>query len=58
MGEVEDVEQRLGPFRIGGRNFAVVLHLKRLAPAPSGRVRIADISPPPGADVGYPRLGG
>jgi hypothetical protein len=28
---LEDVEQRLGPFRIGGQDFAVVLHSKRLS---------------------------
>ena len=30
---LEDVEQRLGPFRLGGQDLTVVLHLKRLAPA-------------------------
>jgi hypothetical protein len=30
---LEDAEQRLGPFRIGGQDFTVVLHLKRLARA-------------------------
>ena len=28
---LEDAERRLGPFRIGGQDFTVVLHLKRLA---------------------------
>jgi hypothetical protein len=29
----KDAQQRLGPFRIGGQDFSVVLHLKRLARA-------------------------
>ena len=29
---LKDVEERQGPFRIGGRDFVVVLHLKRLIP--------------------------
>jgi hypothetical protein len=32
---LQDTEQRLGPFRIRGQDFVVVLHLKRLAPAQS-----------------------
>src|SRR5260370_29933118 len=30
---LEDAEQRLGPFRVGGQDFMVVLQLKRLAQA-------------------------
>jgi hypothetical protein len=30
---LQDVEERQGPFRIGGRDFVVVLRLKRLVPA-------------------------
>jgi hypothetical protein len=32
-GGVQDVEQSLGPFALGGQNYAVVLHEKRLADA-------------------------
>jgi len=41
---LEDTEQRLGPFRIGGQDFVVVLHLKRLAPAQSDRPAEAALS--------------
>ena len=34
---LEDAEQRLGPFPIGGQDFTVVLRLKRLARAQPGR---------------------
>ncbi len=37
-------EQRLGPFRIGGQDFVVLLHLKRLAPAQSDRPGEAALS--------------
>ena len=30
---MQDVEERQGPFRIGGRDFVIVLHLKHLLPA-------------------------
>ena len=41
---LQDVEERHGPFRIGGRDFVVVLHLKRLIPvvaAPSSEAALA-----------------
>ena len=41
---LEDVEQRLGPFRIAGQDFAVVLHLKRPARAQADRPAEAALS--------------
>src|SRR5260370_26831504 len=41
---LQDSEQRLGPFRIGGQDFVVVLHLKRLAPAQADRPAEAALS--------------
>src|SRR5258706_8922830 len=41
---LEDTEQRLGPFRIGGQDFVVLLHLKRLAPAQADRPAEAALS--------------
>jgi hypothetical protein len=53
---MQDVEQRLGPFQIGGRDFAVVLHLKRLLPArtdspPETALAALDIRDASGATV-------
>jgi len=41
---LQDAEQRLGPFRIGGQDFAVVLHLKRLTGAHADRPQEAAVS--------------
>jgi hypothetical protein len=41
---LQDVEQRLGPFRIGGQDFAVVLHLKRPTRAQADRSEEAALS--------------
>ena len=41
---LQDTEQRLGPFRIGGQDFMVALHLKRLAPVQSDRPSEAALS--------------
>ena len=41
---LQDLEQHLGPFRIGGQDFAVVLHLKRPVGAQADRPEEAALS--------------
>jgi hypothetical protein len=41
---LQDIEQHLGPFRIGGQDFAVVLHLKRPVGAQADRPEEAALS--------------
>jgi hypothetical protein len=41
---LQDVEQRLGPFRLGGQDFSVVLHLKRITWAQTDRPEEAALS--------------
>ena len=53
---LQDVEQRLGPFQIGGRDFVVVLHLKRFIsartdPPPETALAALDIRDASGAIV-------
>lgn len=53
---LQDIEQRLGPFPISGRDFTVVLHLKRIIPAqaehpPETALAALDIRDPSGATV-------